>query len=85
MTDAELIDFLTVYEAGEVLSSESDIDYVISRLPSFFSGRPKLVSYEMTDADRIVFDRLEAEAIADGLDMEAGFEEYGDEKYCSNK
>ena len=69
MTDAELIDFLTVYEAGEVLSSEAEIDYVMSRIPSFFSGRPALVSYDMTDDDREFFARKEQETIDDGFSM----------------
>ena len=75
MSDAELMDFLTVYEAGEVLSSEAEIDYVMSRIPSFFSGRPVLVNYNMTDDDRDFFDRMREEAIAEGFDID---DEFGD-------
>jgi hypothetical protein len=77
MSDAELIDFLTVYEAGEVLSSEEEIDYVMGRIPAFFaeSGRPVLVNYNMTDDDREFFVRKEQESIDDGFVDD----EFGDE------
>ena len=77
MSDTELKDFLTVYEAGEVLSSEEEIDYVMSRIPSFFAetGRPVLVNYSFTEEDRTFFDRMTEEAIAEGIDID---EEFGE-------
>ena len=74
MNDVELTDFLTMYEAGEVLSTEEEITYVMGRLPNFFRGRPKLVNYSFTEEDRAFFDKLREEAIANGIDVdEEGF------------
>ena len=73
MNDVELTDFLTMYEAGEVLSTEEEITYVMGRLPNFFRGRPKLVNYSFTDKDREFFNKLTEEARAEGLDLDEEF------------
>ena len=73
MNDVELTDFLTMYEAGEVLSTEEEITYVMGRLPNFYRGRPKLVNYSFTDKDREFFNKLTEEARAEGLDLDEEF------------
>lgn len=73
MNDAELTNFLTTYEAGEVLSTEAEIDYVMSRLPNFFRSRPTLVDYNFTEKDRAYFNKIREEAIAEGLDLDEEF------------
>ena len=70
MNDAELEKFLTTYEAGEVLSTEEEISYVMERLPKFFRGRPKLVNYSYTEEDRAFFDKLREEALKEGIDVD---------------
>ena len=70
MTDVELAEFLTVYEAGEILSTEAEIDYVMARLPDFFRGRPKLINYSYTDKDREIFKKIREGIVANGRDLD---------------
>jgi hypothetical protein len=63
LTDLELVDLCKTYDIGELLSSEEDIDYIMSRIGWFFNNeRPSLVSYEMTDADREHFKKIAEES-----------------------
>jgi hypothetical protein len=73
LTDEELLEVCRIYDIGELLSSEEDIDYLMARLPDRFVERPRLVNYSFTEKELEFLRKLKEEAIAAGLDMEEEF------------
>lgn len=45
MTDEELISFFKEYEIGEMVSSNEELDYIVSRIGNWLDYRPKIVDY----------------------------------------
>jgi hypothetical protein len=69
-SDEGLKEMCRMYDVGELLSSEREIDYMMARIGDWFGGdRPTLINYDYSGPnEKEFFERLRLECIANGGD-----------------